>query len=199
MTVCNMSIEGGARAGLIAPDETTFAYLQGPPDGAQGAAPGSRPSPTGARCPPTRAPSTTRRSRSTPPPSSRRSPGAPAPGRGADHRHGARPQGRRERRPARRAMERALDYMGLKPGTPMERGQGRHASSSAPAPTAGSRTCAWSPRWSRARKVAAAVQRHGRPRLRPGEAPGRGRGPGPRSSSTPASNGASPAARCAWA
>ncbi len=29
MTVCNMSIEGGARAGLIAPDETTFAYLQG--------------------------------------------------------------------------------------------------------------------------------------------------------------------------
>ena len=31
MTVCNMSIEGGARAGLIAPDDTTFAYLQGRP------------------------------------------------------------------------------------------------------------------------------------------------------------------------
>jgi 3-isopropylmalate/(R)-2-methylmalate dehydratase large subunit len=31
MTVCNMSIEAGARAGLIAPDETTFAYLQGRP------------------------------------------------------------------------------------------------------------------------------------------------------------------------
>ncbi|HEV7173311.1 3-isopropylmalate dehydratase large subunit [Pedococcus sp.] len=29
MTVCNMSIEAGARAGMIAPDETTFAYLQG--------------------------------------------------------------------------------------------------------------------------------------------------------------------------
>jgi 3-isopropylmalate/(R)-2-methylmalate dehydratase large subunit len=29
MTVCNMSIEAGAKAGLIAPDETTFAYLQG--------------------------------------------------------------------------------------------------------------------------------------------------------------------------
>ena len=29
MTVCNMSIEGGARAGLIAPDETTFEYLEG--------------------------------------------------------------------------------------------------------------------------------------------------------------------------
>ena len=31
MTVCNMTIEGGARAGLIAPDETTFAYLEGRP------------------------------------------------------------------------------------------------------------------------------------------------------------------------
>jgi 3-isopropylmalate/(R)-2-methylmalate dehydratase large subunit len=31
MTVCNMSIEAGARAGLIAPDETTFAYLMGRP------------------------------------------------------------------------------------------------------------------------------------------------------------------------
>ena len=29
MTVCNMSIEGGARAGLISPDETTFEYLNG--------------------------------------------------------------------------------------------------------------------------------------------------------------------------
>ncbi len=29
MTVCNMSIEGGARAGMIAPDETTFEYLRG--------------------------------------------------------------------------------------------------------------------------------------------------------------------------
>ena len=31
MTVCNMSIEGGARAGMIAPDETTYAYLAGRP------------------------------------------------------------------------------------------------------------------------------------------------------------------------
>jgi 3-isopropylmalate/(R)-2-methylmalate dehydratase large subunit len=31
MTVCNMSIEGGARAGLIAPDETTFNYIKGRP------------------------------------------------------------------------------------------------------------------------------------------------------------------------
>jgi 3-isopropylmalate/(R)-2-methylmalate dehydratase large subunit len=31
MTICNMSIEAGARAGLIAPDETTFTYLKGRP------------------------------------------------------------------------------------------------------------------------------------------------------------------------
>ena len=37
MTVCNMSIEGGARAGLIAPDEKTFAYLKGRPKAPKGA------------------------------------------------------------------------------------------------------------------------------------------------------------------
>ena len=37
MTVCNMSIEAGARAGMIAPDETTFAYLQGRPHAPTGA------------------------------------------------------------------------------------------------------------------------------------------------------------------
>ena len=37
MTVCNMSIEAGARAGLIAPDETTYAYLKGRPLAPQGA------------------------------------------------------------------------------------------------------------------------------------------------------------------
>ena len=36
LTVCNMSIEAGARAGLIAPDETTFAYLKGRPLAPQG-------------------------------------------------------------------------------------------------------------------------------------------------------------------
>ena len=36
MTICNMSIEGGARAGLIAPDETTFEYLQGRPHAPKG-------------------------------------------------------------------------------------------------------------------------------------------------------------------
>ncbi|HVM07973.1 MAG TPA: 3-isopropylmalate dehydratase large subunit [Acidimicrobiales bacterium] len=38
MTVCNMSIEAGARAGLIAPDDTTFAYLEGRPHAPKGKA-----------------------------------------------------------------------------------------------------------------------------------------------------------------
>jgi 3-isopropylmalate/(R)-2-methylmalate dehydratase large subunit len=37
MTLCNMSIEGGARAGMVAPDETTFAYIQGKRFAPQGA------------------------------------------------------------------------------------------------------------------------------------------------------------------
>jgi 3-isopropylmalate/(R)-2-methylmalate dehydratase large subunit len=37
MTICNMSIEAGARAGMIAPDDTTFDYLQGRPHAPEGA------------------------------------------------------------------------------------------------------------------------------------------------------------------
>jgi 3-isopropylmalate/(R)-2-methylmalate dehydratase large subunit len=37
MTICNMSIEGGAKAGMIAPDETTFAFLEGRPGAPTGA------------------------------------------------------------------------------------------------------------------------------------------------------------------
>ncbi len=37
MTICNMSIEAGARAGMVAPDDTTFAYLEGRPAAPSGA------------------------------------------------------------------------------------------------------------------------------------------------------------------
>ena len=37
MTICNMTIEAGGRAGMIAPDETTFAYLEGRPGAPEGA------------------------------------------------------------------------------------------------------------------------------------------------------------------
>ena len=38
MTICNMTIEAGARAGMVAPDETTFAYVEGRPAAPKGAA-----------------------------------------------------------------------------------------------------------------------------------------------------------------
>lgn len=37
MTICNMSIEAGARAGMVAPDETTYAYMKGRPHAPEGA------------------------------------------------------------------------------------------------------------------------------------------------------------------
>src|SRR5260370_42388301 len=37
MTICNMSIEAGARAGMVAPDETTFEFLRGRPHAPRGA------------------------------------------------------------------------------------------------------------------------------------------------------------------
>ena len=47
MTVCNMSIEAGARAGMIAPDDVTFEYLQGRRHAPKGARLGRGPSRTG--------------------------------------------------------------------------------------------------------------------------------------------------------
>ena len=51
MTVCNMSIEAGARAGMIAPDETTFAYLAGRPRAPAGRGLGTGAGRAGASCP----------------------------------------------------------------------------------------------------------------------------------------------------
>ncbi|MBM3600066.1 MAG: 3-isopropylmalate dehydratase large subunit [Alphaproteobacteria bacterium] len=119
MTVCNMSIEAGARAGLIAPDETTFAYVQGRPMAPKGARweqalsywttlpsdPGAVydkevtleaadivPQVTWGTSPQDVLPITGK---------------VPSPADVADP-------------DKRRAMERALDYMGLKPGTPLK-------------------------------------------------------------------------------
>ena len=62
MTVCNMSIEAGARAGLIAPDDTTFAYLEGKPHAPKGAAVGTGARRTGAPSSPTPTRRSTRKS-----------------------------------------------------------------------------------------------------------------------------------------
>ena len=159
MTICNMSIEAGARAGMIAPDETTFAYLKGRPH-----------APTGAdwdaaveywktlRTDDGRR-SSTRRSSSTPPTLTPFVTWGTNPGQGAAAgAPRARPRATSTTPSERAAAERALEYMGL---------DGRHAaarrsrstrSSSARAPTAGSRTCAPPPTVLEGRKVADGVR-----------------------------------------
>jgi 3-isopropylmalate/(R)-2-methylmalate dehydratase large subunit len=67
MTVCNMTIEGGARAGLIAPDEKTYDYLKGRPRAPKGKAWDMALEYWKTLFRPTRARISTRSSRSTPP------------------------------------------------------------------------------------------------------------------------------------
>ncbi len=168
MTVCNMSIEWGARVGMVAPDDITFAFLEGrpsAPSGAEWEAALDRwralPSDPGAECGAAIAlDATTLEPYVT---------WAPTRGRRPPSRDGCRS---RQTRPP--------------------------SGSSAPAPTPGSRTCAWRPRWSRA---SACTPGCGRWWCR-----GRRRSswlPKPRAwtaSSRPrASSGGTPAARCAWA
>ncbi|GIW18517.1 MAG: 3-isopropylmalate dehydratase large subunit [Tepidiforma sp.] len=119
MTICNMSIEGGARAGLIAPDDTTFAYMEGrrfAPKGAdweraldywrslptdEGAEFDTYVTLDGSEIVPTVTWGTT-------PAQS-----VPVTGRVPDPSEAPTPQ-------ARELAERALHYMGLEPGTPIQ-------------------------------------------------------------------------------
>jgi len=90
MTVCNMSIEAGARAGMVAPDEKTYAYLKDRPKAPKGEQfDAARRYWTG--CTATRARISTAWSRSTPPLCRPSSPGAPARGCRPDHRRRADP------------------------------------------------------------------------------------------------------------
>ena len=197
LTLCNMSIEAGARAGMVAPDETTFAYLDGRPFAPKGAAwdkarrvlahPAQR-----CRTPrfDTRGHARRRRHRAD------GHLGHQPRGRAAHHRPPSPiPDTVRQRRTARRDAAQ-LDYMGLEPGAQHRRHRRRprvhrllHQR-----PHRGSAR-------RRRRRQAAAM-----PRCRPWSCPARAwcaRRPRPRgwtpSSSTPASNGGTPAARCASA
>ena len=112
MTVCNMTIEGGGRAGMIAPDETTFAWLEGraaAPDDLEAAVAAWRDAAHRRGRDVRHA-----RSSSTPARSPRWSPGARRPAQVVGvARRGARAA-------ATEADERALRYMALEPGTPMQ-------------------------------------------------------------------------------
>ena len=168
MTICNMTIEGGGRAGMIAPDDTTFEWVDGPRRRAPRRGRRRR---AGASCAPTRARASTRRSTSTPRRCRRRSRGARRPARSS-------PVTERGARAARaRADERALVSTWTSRPARRSRRSSSTASSSARARTRGSATCAPPPRSSTGRKVAAGRRRDGRARLAAGEGAGRGRGP----------------------
>ena len=197
MTLCNMAIEAGARAGMIGVDERTIEYLRGRPFapkpehvGPRGRALAHAHERPAGEVRHRRRRSTRRRSR-------RRSPGAPRP-RWSSSVEGRVPDPDKEKDAARReGIERALEVHGaraehadhrhphrqgvhrlvheLADRGPARRGRGR-----ARPPRGGERQA-----------------RAGRARIRPREGAGRARGARPGLSSTPASNGASPAARCA--
>ena len=200
MTLCNMSIEAGAASGMVAPDETTFAYLKGRPLAPKG---GDWDAALAALASAAHRPRRGLRPRGHDRRLGARAAGvtwgtspedviAPIDGRVPDPAAEADPG-------APRRMQRALDYMGLTPGQPLDRvadrpgvhrllhqqphrGPARRPPRSSPA--------ARSRQASRASSCRArAWCKRCRPRRRAST----------RSSATPASNGASRAARCASA
>ena len=199
MTVCNMSIEWGARAGMIAPDETTFDYLQGPRRTRRRAPSGTPPSSTGRSLRTdddaefdaevvARRRDARRRS----------SPGAPTPARARRWRDACPTRPSFEDESDRVAAEKALAYMGLDAGHAAARHHGRHRLR---------RLVHQRPHRGPARRRRRHRGPHGRrrraharrARLDAGAAAGRGRRAWTRSSPPPAPSGARPAARCAWA
>ena len=157
MTICNMTIEGGGRAGMIAPDDTTFEWVEGRP--------ARRRAPTSTRaverlarrCAPTRAPRSTRRSSSTPPRIS------PAGHLGHHARAWSRRSPRRSRCPSRedadgRAASAPCATWTSSPARRSRRSRST-ASSSARAPTRASATCAPPPSVIEGRTVADASTR----------------------------------------
>ena len=201
MTVCNMAIEAGARAGLVGVDDTTIDYVQGPPVRADGRRVGSRRvallAHAAARTP---ARTSTAWSSSTPRSSCRRSPGArrprwccrsktacpiPTSEKDADQArrdraradlHGPGAEQADRRHPHRQGLHRLVHQQ-------PHRGPARGRGGGAP------------PRRPRRGERQAGDGGAG---LGPGEGAGRARRAATRCSRRPASSGASRAARCAW-
>ena len=195
MTICNMSIEGGARVGYVNPDETTFEYLKGRPFAPSGDA-FERAKAWWRSMASDRDASfdddvEIRAEELTPVVTWGVNPGQSI---GVDERvpspesAGSEPQ----------AVTDALDYMGLRPGQPIaghEGGRRVHRLVHELPAVRSARGGAHRPRASRR----AARQGAGRARLGVGQPRGRAAKGSPRSSAPRDSSGAAPAARCAWA
>ena len=158
MTICNMSIEAGARAGHDRAGRHDVRVPARPRPHAPRGPTGTPPSPSGASCAPTTTRCSTPRCSSTPTRSPRSSPGAPTPARAcrcSESRAGPGADRRRER--ARRGRAR-VGVHGPGRGHAAARHQRSTRCSSARAPTGASRTCARSPRSSTGRQVAEGVR-----------------------------------------
>ncbi len=198
MTVCNMAIEAGARAGMVAVDDTTIAYLQGPAVRAV--------RPTWDRAVAHWRTLHVRSRRAVRSQSSTLDAATIAPqvtwGTSPEMVttiEGRVPDPDREKDPMRReGIERALVYMGLEPNTRDDRHphrQGVHRLVHQFAHRGSARRGGGRARPAQGRQREA---RDGRSGLRAGEGAGRARRARPRLHARPDSNGASPAARCAW-
>ena len=192
MTICNMSIEAGARAGMIAPDATTFEYLERHAARAQGRGLGCGAGALEQTTHAMRARVSTAASTSTPPRSCRWSPTAPIPAWSRRSTGTVPDAGRR----------------GVREGAQVHGSRGRQADcrtyrcnnvfvgSCTNGRLSDLRNAA---RVLRGHKLAAGREDAGRARLAGRQARRRSRRPATRSSSTPAPNGARAAARCASA
>ncbi len=118
MTLCNLTIESGARAGMVAPDETTFALPERPPRRPQGRGLGSRRRLLAHAGQRSGSASSTRKSRSNASELLPHVTWGTNPGNGfADHRTACPIRRRPPTEAEKAALTRALEYMALKPGT----------------------------------------------------------------------------------
>ena len=189
MTICNMTIEGGGRAGMVAPDETTFEWVDGRPGAPQDFAAAVE----HWRTLHTDEGATFDREITV---DGRRA--QPAGHLGHQPRPGRRRRPPRSPSRARRPTSARCSYMDLEPGTPIqELTLDRVFIGSCTNARIGDLRAA--AEMVKGRKVAEQRARDGRPGLPAGPRRRPSRRASTRSSAPPASTGAPPAARCAWA
>ena len=199
MTICNMSIEAGARAGMIAPDETTFAYLKGRRFSPQGAAWDEAVAALAHSAHRRRRNLRPRTHTSTPPRSRPPSPGAPRPAWSPPSTRTVPTLDRRRHRSRPQELRARLRVHGPQARHAHRRDQDRHRLPRLLHQRPHRRPPRRRRQSSSGHHVATTVRAMVVPGSQAVKAPGRSRRPRRRSSRPPASSGASPAAPCASA